>query len=61
MLVDEMDNAAEEAYAAWPERLYIIGTDGSVAYKGGVGPFGFKLDEVESWLEENLQNTTEQI
>ena len=27
--VDEMDNAVSEAYASMPDRLYLVGTDGS--------------------------------
>ena len=51
MLVDTMDNAAEEAYAGWPERLYVIDENGLVAYKGGVGPMKFDPGELEAWLE----------
>jgi len=51
MVVDSMDNPAEEAYAGWPERLYVIDEAGVVAYKGRVGPRGFKPDELENWLE----------
>ena len=54
LVVDPMENPAEEAYAAWPERLYVIGVDGQIAYKGRKGPFGFDPDELEQWLEENL-------
>jgi len=50
MLVDRTDNAADEAYAAWPERLYVIDERGIVAYKGAVGPFGYEPEEVERWL-----------
>lgn len=50
LVVDPMDNPAEEAYAGWPERLYVIGEDGLVAYKGDVGPMGFDPDELEAWL-----------
>ncbi len=60
MLVDQMDNRANEAYSAWPERLYIVTPDGKIAYKGGVGPFGFKPVEVEQWLETNLKTVIEQ-
>lgn len=45
--VDQMDDAVMTAYAAWPERLYLIGTDGRVAYQGGLGPFGFEPGELE--------------
>jgi type I thyroxine 5'-deiodinase len=48
--IDEMTNAANDAYAAWPERLYIIDEAGRVAYKGGNGPFNYKPAEVREWL-----------
>jgi len=50
MLLDGMDNDAEEKYISWPDRLYIIGRDGNVAYKGGLGPFYFNVDEFEQEL-----------
>jgi hypothetical protein len=53
LVVDPMENPAEEAFAAWPERLYVVG-DGKIVYKGDVGPFGFKPDEVEQWLAARL-------
>ena len=54
LAVDGIDNAAEKAYAAWPERIYVIGRDGRIVYKGGMGPFGFKPDEAEKRLAEHL-------
>jgi len=54
LVVDPMSNPAEDAFAAWPERLYVIGVDGRVAYKGGTGPFNFDPDELEQWLEDHL-------
>ena len=55
MLVDEMDNAVDQAYGAAPERLYLIGTDGRVVYKGGTGPFFFDLDDWEQAIATCLQ------
>lgn len=49
IFVDPMDNRANNAYAATPERLYII-KDGKIVYEGGLGPFGYKLREVEEFL-----------
>ena len=49
-----MENPAEEAYAGWPERLYVIDESGTVAYKGRKGPFGFDPDELEAFLEARL-------
>ena len=54
LVVDPMENPAGDAFAAWPERLYVIGVDGRIAYKGRKGPFGFDPDELELWLEANL-------
>ena len=56
-LVDEIDDPVNRAYAAIPTRLYLIGTDGRVVYAGGLGPFGFKPQElkvaIERLLDEN--------
>lgn len=41
-LVDEMDDAVNKAYAAWPTRLYLVGMDGRVVFGAGLGPFDFK-------------------
>ena len=49
ILVDLMDNKAGTAYAALPERLYVV-LDGKIVYEGELGPFGYKLDEVEQYL-----------
>ena len=40
-VVDDVDDAVSAAYAGWPTRLYLIGVDGRVAYRGGLGPYGF--------------------
>lgn len=52
--VDEMDDRVNRAYAARPTRLYLIGTDGRVAYAGGLGPFGFKPAELASAIQRYL-------
>ena len=43
-LVEEMDNFIDEAYGVAPERLYLIGKDGTVFYHGGAGPHFFDLE-----------------
>jgi hypothetical protein len=45
--VDEMDDPVMTAYVAQPERLYLVGVDGRVAYQGGQGPWGFEPGELE--------------
>jgi len=54
LVVDPIDDPAMHAYAGWPERLYVVGEDARVAYKGGVGPFGYDPDELETWLAQRL-------
>jgi hypothetical protein len=54
-VIDGDDNGVNKAYAGWPDRLYVVGTDGRIAYQGGPGPGGFKPAEVEGWLQKNLK------
>lgn len=56
-VVDGMDDAVSSTYGAWPERLYIIDTDGTIAYMGGVGPAGFLPNEVRAKLKSSYQLT----
>ena len=51
ILVDDISNIANAAYAAWPERIYVIGPDGKIIYKGKMGPFYFDPDEIVPVLE----------
>jgi len=48
--IDDMNNAANDAFAAWPERLYIVDETGKISYKGGNGPFKYDPKEVRAWL-----------
>jgi type I thyroxine 5'-deiodinase len=50
LAIDDMDGRAEKAFAAWPERIYILEKGGRVLYKGGMGPFGFHPEEAEEHL-----------
>ena len=52
--VDAVDNRVASAYGGWPDRLYLIGRDGRVAFQGGEGPFGFKAAELEAAIEREL-------
>lgn len=51
ILVDDMENAANETYAGWPERFYVVDESGKIVFKGKPGPFGFHPEEVEAWLK----------
>jgi hypothetical protein len=54
LAIDSMDNRAEAAYAAWPERLYVVAAGGRIVYRGGLGPFGFDPEEMEKALTAHL-------
>jgi hypothetical protein len=54
ILVDTIDDQIEKAYAAWPDRFYVIDAEGKIAYKGGVGPAGFKVADVPPVLDRLL-------
>jgi hypothetical protein len=58
VLVEEMDNAIDEAYGAAPERLYLIGVDGRIAYHGGAGPHFFDLDAWEQAIAASVRTLT---
>jgi hypothetical protein len=50
LLLDEMDNSASVAFAAWPERLVLVGADRRIVYPGRPGPDGFSPDEARGSL-----------
>jgi len=54
LAIDSMDNKAEAAYAAWPERLYVVAAGGRIVYRGGLGPQGFLPEEMEKALRAHL-------
>lgn len=54
MLLDGMDDAACRTFSAWPERIYILGTDGRIAYQGGHGPYDFDPEQARVALERML-------
>jgi hypothetical protein len=53
-VLDQFGNATEAAYTAWPDRLYLIDSQGRVAYKSAPGPFGFKADELRDAIKRML-------
>jgi len=46
--IDTMDDHVESLYAAWPLRLYLVGTDGRLVYVGRSGPRDFYPSELEN-------------
>jgi hypothetical protein len=57
VLVDGIDNEVARQYGGWPDRLYLVGKDGRIAFQGGDGPFGFKPEELEEAIQAELTGT----
>jgi hypothetical protein len=54
MLVDGMDNKVATAYAAFPDRLYLVDAKGKIALSGAKGPRGFEPDDLEDAIRADL-------
>ncbi|MCE9583189.1 MAG: hypothetical protein K8T20_11915 [Planctomycetes bacterium] len=50
--VDTMENSVDNLYCGFPDRMFVIGGDGKVAYAGKQGPWGFKPEEAEKVLKD---------
>jgi hypothetical protein len=54
-VLDDMDNSTDTAYAALPERLYVIDREGRVIHRSEPGPFGF---DVSAWEQSVAQTAS---
>lgn len=54
MVVDGIDDEVNMAYSAWPERLYVLKPDGTIHYRGDLGPAGFDPQEAADAVAELL-------
>jgi len=53
VVVDDIDNPFHEAYAAWPERYYIVDAESklaSIAVPGTLGYTSEHVEDVRQWL-----------
>ena len=55
-VVDSFDNQVEVAYTGWPDRMYLIATDGRTRYKSNPGPFGFHPQDLAAALHKAVGN-----
>jgi len=53
-VVDKMDAQVELNYMGFPDRLYLIGKDGRIAWKGDPGPQGFQPPLLEAAIVKEL-------
>lgn len=61
VVVDGMDNRVASAYGGWPDRLYLIGRDGRVAFQSAEGPFGFRASDLDAAIERELKSLLPKI
>jgi hypothetical protein len=50
-VIDSFDNQVETAYTGWPDRMYLIASDGRILYKSKAGPFGFHPHDLAAALQ----------
>ena len=55
-LVDKVDGKVEAAYAAWPSRAFVIGTDGRILYSTRLTPLDFRVEDMASVLQAAIAN-----
>lgn len=56
-LIDNMENTTADDYKGFPDRLYLVGKDGTIAFQGGPGPMGFRPGDLEEALKAELKKT----
>ncbi len=47
VVVDDVDDRIAAAYGALPDRLYLVGKGGHIAFQGDEGPWGFDPQALE--------------
>lgn len=55
--VDSIENTVGRAYAGWPNRMVVVGTDGRILYVSSPSPRGTDAARLRTWLTENLPAT----
>ena len=49
-IIDKIDNAVSIAYGGFPDRIYVIDSDGIVRFKTRHGPFGWSVPDATEAL-----------
>ena len=51
-ILDQINDSTERAYTAWPDRMFIVDTNGRIVFKSAPGPYGFSTRDLELSLRE---------
>ena len=54
VVIDPIDDRLARAYGGLPDRLYLIGRGGRIAYQGDPGPWGFDPEQLATAIGEEL-------
>lgn len=54
VVIDPIDDRLASAYGGLPDRLYLIGRGGHVAFQGEPGPFGFDPEKLDAAIRQEL-------
>ena len=54
-IIDDMNDSIAKNYKSHPDRLYVVGKDGNISFRGGPGPGGFKPSQMETALVKELE------
>jgi len=54
LLIDSINNTANKAYLAEPERLYVV-KDNRIVYVGGFGPFYYNPHDAEDFIADSVK------
>ena len=54
MVLDDMTDQVEEAYIAWPDRMFVMNEEGVIQYHSALGPHGFLPNEWEDAIKIQL-------
>ena len=58
VLLDGPDDRVARLYGGWPDRLYLVGRDGRIAFQGGEGPAGFEPARLAEAIARELERGT---
>ncbi len=58
MALDDMSNQVEDAYRAFPDRLFLLDAEGRITYHSEQGPFGFLPGDWEAAIKDILVQKT---